>query len=339
MYGPAADLSRLLADRAEAVCRHYLSNGSRSGNWWCVGDVQNTPGRSLFVRLKGPASGRGAAGRWTDAATGQHGDLLDLIALNRGLDRFADLAGEARRFLALPDVPAVTDQPDNTLRRSHSLIERLIAESMPLRGTPAETWLQTRGIDETLPLHSLRYHPACRTRENGRLQSWPAMIAMVSDPKGKVFGLLRTFLAPGGRALAPIAEPRRALGSIGGHAVRFGDPDEIMLAGEGIETVLSLKMALPDMPMAAALSAGNLGRLNLPAKMRRLYVASDRDRAGRNGAATLLERALVMGIEAVMLMPRLNDFNDDLRQMGVDEVRGRLRRQLVAEDAARFLYG
>ena len=165
------------------------------------------------------------------------------------------------------------------------------------------------------------------------------MIAMVSDPKGKVFGLLRTFLAPGGAALAPIPDPRRALGRIGGHAVRFGDPAEAMLAGEGIESVLSLKLALPDMPMAASLSAGNLGRLILPAMLRRLYVAADRDRAGRECAANLVERARDLGVEAVMLMPRLNDFNDDLRQMGIDEVRGRLRRQLVAEDAARCLYG
>jgi len=47
---------------SEAVCRHYLSNGRREGRYWLVGDVRNTPGRSLFVRLKGPESGKGAAG-------------------------------------------------------------------------------------------------------------------------------------------------------------------------------------------------------------------------------------------------------------------------------------
>ena len=68
------------------MCCRYLSNGRRRGRYWVVGDVANTPGRSLFVRLTGPDSGKGAAGKWTDAATGQHGDLLDLIALNRGLE-------------------------------------------------------------------------------------------------------------------------------------------------------------------------------------------------------------------------------------------------------------
>ena len=77
MREDAAALARRLARNAEAVCRHYLSNGRREGRWWTVGDVANTPGRSLFVRLYGPDTGRGAAGKWTDAATGEHGDLLD----------------------------------------------------------------------------------------------------------------------------------------------------------------------------------------------------------------------------------------------------------------------
>jgi hypothetical protein len=62
----ASDLARRLGRRAEAVCRHYLSSGRRQGRYWLVGDVRNTPGRSMFVRLSGPASGKGAAGKWSD---------------------------------------------------------------------------------------------------------------------------------------------------------------------------------------------------------------------------------------------------------------------------------
>jgi hypothetical protein len=66
MQHPAADLARRLASEAEAVCRHYLSNGRRSGRYWLVGDVANTPGRSRFVRLHGSEYGSGAAGKWTE---------------------------------------------------------------------------------------------------------------------------------------------------------------------------------------------------------------------------------------------------------------------------------
>jgi hypothetical protein len=62
----AGELARRLAREAEAVCRKYLSNGRRTGRYWLVGDVKNTPGRSMFVRLSGPESGKGAAGKWTD---------------------------------------------------------------------------------------------------------------------------------------------------------------------------------------------------------------------------------------------------------------------------------
>jgi len=66
VQGQAADLAHRLARDAEAVCRHYLSNGRREGAYWLVGDAANTPGRSLYVRLRGPESGKGAAGKWTE---------------------------------------------------------------------------------------------------------------------------------------------------------------------------------------------------------------------------------------------------------------------------------
>ena len=97
MTSPAADLAARLAAQAEAVCRFYLPAGRRQGRYWIAGDVQGTPGRSLFVKLHG-----NGAGRWTDAATAQYGDLLDLIGLNRGYGQFRDTLAEARAFLNEP---------------------------------------------------------------------------------------------------------------------------------------------------------------------------------------------------------------------------------------------
>ena len=53
MSSQAAMLAHRLARDAEAVCRHYLSNGRRQGRYWLVGYVANTKGRSLYVRLDG----------------------------------------------------------------------------------------------------------------------------------------------------------------------------------------------------------------------------------------------------------------------------------------------
>jgi len=64
MTGSASELARRLGEHAEAVCREYLSNGHRSGNYWMVGDVRNTRGRSMHVRLK--SVGGRAAGKWVE---------------------------------------------------------------------------------------------------------------------------------------------------------------------------------------------------------------------------------------------------------------------------------
>ena len=53
-------------------------------------------------QLTGPCSGRGAAGKWRDAATDEHGDLIDLIRLNLGLGTLGEALDEARSFLSLP---------------------------------------------------------------------------------------------------------------------------------------------------------------------------------------------------------------------------------------------
>ncbi len=105
----ASDLAHRLGRQAEAVCRHYLSAGRRQGHYWQVGDVRNTPGRSMFVRLKD--SPKGPAGKWNDAATGEHGDLLDVIRESCGLIDFNDVADEARSFLSLPHPEPEPDRP------------------------------------------------------------------------------------------------------------------------------------------------------------------------------------------------------------------------------------
>jgi hypothetical protein len=351
---PGADLARRLASEAEAVCRHYLSNGRRAGRYWLVGDVANTPGRSLFVRLHGSDGGSGAAGKWTDAATGQHGDLLDLIALNRGLTRFADVLDEARAFLRLPQNtgdyahgpwsarlgsgharPLRSTDPSDAARR-------LFAMSQPIHGTLAEAYLRNRAITTLSGTTSLRFHPRCyyRQDEHAPTEAWPAMIAEVTDLSGNLTGVQRTWLDPSGCGKAPVDTPRRAMGHLLGHAVRLGQTVEnacdAMAAGEGIETMLSLRCILTSLPMAAALSAAHLAALQLPPALRRLYIARDLDAAGHIATARLADRAREAGIEALVLSSRLGDFNDDLRRLGLDRLRAEVRAQLAPGDFSRF---
>ncbi|MBW7970115.1 toprim domain-containing protein [Bradyrhizobium sp. BR 10289] len=346
MSRDASELARRLSREAEAVCRHYLSNGRRAGRYWLVGDVHNTPGRSLFVRLY--ESPKGAAGKWTDAATGEHGDLLDIIRESMTLRDFREVAEEARRFLKLPrSEKQFAQKPIRSVAPagSQEAARRLFAISSPIEGTLAEAYLQRRGIACINHGGSLRFHPRCYYRSDEHLptETWPAMIGSVTDIEGRITGVHRTWLDPYGfdrvrLGKAPIDTPRRAMGDLLGNAVRFGMVDDVLAAGEGIETMLSLRYVLPTLPMTAALSANHLSAMLLPSGLRRLYIARDADAAGDAVQAILTQRAQEAGVEAITLSPRLGDFNEDLHIFGLEPLRAALRLQLVPEDVVRFLH-
>jgi hypothetical protein len=179
-----------------------------------------------------------------------------------GLDRLCDVLDEARAFLSLPrpgppshrhvrPAPAPTGSPESA--------RRLFAMSQPILGTIAEVYLRKRGITTLREAGALRFHPRCyyRPDADAPTEVWPALIAAVTDLAGKITGAHRTWLNPSGNDKAPVDTPRRAMGHLLGHGVRFGIAIDVMAAGEGLETMLSLHSALPTLPMLAALSANH----------------------------------------------------------------------------------
>ena len=282
-----------------------------------------------------------------DAASGEHGDLLDVIRLSLGLVDFADVAEEARRFLSLPHVapkePRRTGMPTATMG-SPEAARRLFAMARPIGGTLAETYLRNRGIQALHATDALRFHPRCfyRPDEHSPVETWPALLAAVTDLAGAITGVHRTWLDPAGFSearlgKAPIDTPRRAMGELLGHAVRFGPSGEVMAVGEGIESVLSVRQAVPRLAMAAALSAAHLAAFRFPDALRQLYLIRDRDLAGDAAMATLTDRAQAARIEAITLSPALADFNEDLRLLGTAALQAAIRVQLVPQDVAQFM--
>ena len=340
MTGSASELARRLGEHAEAVCREYLFNGHRSGNHWIVGDVRNTRGRSMHVRLKSNA--KGPAGKWVDEQNGEHGDLLDLIRESCGLTEFRDVADEARRFLALPRPepgnPGEKFQPA-AARGTPDAARRLFAMSQAIAGTLAERYLAGRGILLGSRERALRFHPGCYYRDlrTGETLTLPALIAAVTSLDGHISGLQRTWLDPAGTGKAQLADPRRSLGHLLGNAIWLGlhpsTPVPVMAAGEGFETMASLRTAMPALPVAAATSANHLAGLSFPPGCRRLYIAADADAAGRHGIERLSQRAGEAGIVSMVLRPQLGDFNDDLRHLGPAHLVSWLRDQLIPDDA------
>ncbi len=342
-FPDAKDVAEKLADRAEAVCRTYLPKGRKDGNYWMIGDAFGAPGKSTYVRLRGPLSGKGAAGRWTDAATGEHGNLLDIIRNSQGLAEFRDVMAEACRFLSLPD-PTLAGPNARTARRdgtdrSREWSGRLFASSQGLAGSPAEAYLRSRGIVMQPDFVALRYHPRCfhGADSAGRPAYWPAMIGAVTDLSANLTGVSRTYLARDGSGKAPVDPQRRAKGEILGNGIRFGLTEDVMAAGEGIETTLSLRSVLPAMPLVASTSSSHLAGIVFPPQLRTLLVIRDNDHAGDAATDALFARGRGAGIEVVLIEPELDDLNSDLMRLGRSRLIERLRDQLPRSLFERFL--
>ena len=225
----ATRIAKALGERAEEVCRAYLPHGRRQGRYWTAGDIRGARGRSLFVRLAPP----GVPGNWTDAAEGTYGDLLDLIRHRMGGVPLRVAMAEARAFLALPAAPASgsADTYD-----SSEAARRLWQRCRAIDGTLAEAYLRARAIHRCR-FSALRFHPALFYRDGGGVRRLPALVAAVTanteERSGPgehpdhpaIVGVHRTWLDPRHPAKAAVSFPRKTLGRVHGHAVRFGDTD------------------------------------------------------------------------------------------------------------------
>ena len=185
-------------------------------------------------------------------------------------------------------------------------------DAASIAGSPAERYLSRRGITASLG-DALRFQPECWHGPTAR--RLPALVARVDGADG--FAVHRTYLAPDG-SKAPVEPAKMMLGATAGGAVRLLGGHRQLVVAEGIETALSLASGLLPGPMSlwAALSASGMTALRLPPLVSgaELVVASDGDRAGREAAHALAERAHALGW-AVSLAPAPDDqdWNDVLQ--------------------------
>ena len=182
----AAGIAAALGERAEEVCRRYLPRGRKQGRYWVAGDLEGAKGRSLFVRLSGP----GVPGKWTDAATSQHGDLLDIIRHRSGAPTLRAALDEARAFLALPASPSTGE--GDTYDASEAA-RRLWRRCRAIGGTHAEAYLNARGLTHC-SFPALRFHPELFYRDGAGMRRLPALVAAVTGDNGVLTGVQRTWL-------------------------------------------------------------------------------------------------------------------------------------------------
>lgn len=334
-----ADLSADLADRAESFCRQYFPEGRKQGNYWQVGDTSGTKGQSLAIRLQ--TEGGRKAGSWVDYATGEYGDLIDLLHERLGSVSLKETLKEVRSFLGEAPCPAISrdtqraERPDAASGKRIARARKLFAAGKPVLGTLAASYLQGRGISRFGP--ALRYHPRVFLRRDVDVsdlpQEAPALLARITDNRGQITGCARFYLDPSTGSLAAIESPKRILGQLHGHGIRVwsGKARSDLIVGEGLENTLSVGTALPEFDLASCLTATHLGLFIPPPGIKRIWIARDNDETGSAALLKLRNQLESLGIVCGELVPTMGDFNDDLRAFGRDALRRSLLKAMKAQ--------
>ncbi len=184
--------------------------------------------------------------------------------------------------------------------------------AQPINGTPAEGYLQARGIECDNSIQNLRYSPDCYHPSGGSL---PAMIARIEGSQG--FAVHCTYINPETSEKADLELQKIMFGPAKGGAVRLLEGKDGLIVAEGIETCLSIQSGISPPPFSAwaALSASNMRSLILPPNPSKLIIAPDGDTAGRQAAHELAVRAHALGWQVLVTnTPDGMDWNEVLQE-------------------------
>ena len=164
----------------------------------------------------------GIPGKWTDAATNEHGDLLDLIRLHTGGASLRHAMEEARAFLVLPSAaPTNGGDHDGGYDREEAA-RRLWQRCRPIDGTHAEAYLHARAIS-LYRFPALWFHPDLIHLVDDGIHRLPALVVTVTGDNGLIEGVQHIWLDPKRPARTDFVRPRKELGRVHGRTVRFGE--------------------------------------------------------------------------------------------------------------------
>lgn len=203
--------------------------------------------------------------------------VMTVLGMTGEQQSFTPCAAPSRAQVARPTARIVR------LRRERCAVEFL---------DDAINYLASRGLWPLPAGHALKAHPSLEYWDEGRsIGRFPALVGDVQDINGALVTVHVTYLQHG-RKLENY-DARKMLGPLTGRdgcAIRLMPVRaDVLGVAEGIETALSAAR-LFDLPVWSTMNATLLGRFMPPGEVRKLVVFTDRDAAGWEGSARLMER-------------------------------------------------
>ena len=313
------DIKLLLVDRLEELVGALVPAAKNTGPHWAAQNPWRSDRKAgsfiVYTRRRGAR-----AGGWVDFASGEKGDILDLVAFARcgaamppsrevrtlaiawakawlGLDRADPKTLEAKREKA-QHAKEKADQDE----RARTQKKRRRAFEIWLRGSPfpltlGEAYFEARGVDAS----AICWEDAPRFLE--ALHYWgetphcgPALLfPMRSEEKG--FAALHAiWLSVDSRGKAPFLSPAKlSLGPMLGAAMRLarapGDDKRLLALCEGPEDAASVAAACPEMDVWAVAGLSNLAAQRPLERHSGLVICADND-WGKAAAEAAFERAV-----------------------------------------------
>lgn len=310
-----------LRETAESWVPRLFPNGKRVGDEWRLANIRGDAPRntgSCVIALCGPH-----AGDWIDFDGNAGGGPISTIEEGTGLSGRDLIVEAAERAGVQPGAPArqMPAAKPAPKRDAAQDIAHILSRAVPIRDTPAATYLTDRAL--SVPDKSdLLFHPDLTHWETKA--GYAALLGQVRDRSGEVIGLHRTYLVQDGNDVrkAPVSKPKMMMGRIAGGAVRLapmGTGDRLALC-EGIETGLAVMTACPDLSVWATLSTSGLEQIDLPPAAQRVLILADHDvsGAGLRAAEASARRLRAQGRDVAIAMPPEDgeDFNDMLLRAG-----------------------
>jgi DNA primase len=273
----------------------------RAGNEWkgcCPFHADRSPSFTIY------SGGQ----RFQCFGCGASGDVLDYVARLYGLGMV-----EAAKVLCAGDLPKVElpslPPADHTSRTSEALA--IWERAIPAAGTPAQAYLEGRGINPPFP-PDLRFSRL----PYGNSSPLPCLVAAVREVGGTITGLQRIYLRGDGSGKADLPKAKLSLGKLAGGAIRLGhlDASGEVIVCEGPEDGLSLLEVMGG-PVWVAAGASMLPAMQFPPEVRSVVIGADNDDAGAMAADKAAKAFTSRGLSVRIIRPLsgFKDFNDELR--------------------------
>lgn len=293
--------------QVQSVIKHYCpAKGYRTGTQYftCCPWRNDSRPESFNICISGQKTGL-----WKDFATGETGNILDLIKNACGFSNIKDAFTEAKNFLGISNDADFTSKFNSKeylekLKRLEAEDEKkqqeakqdkqktamniFIEAHKSILDTPADLYLKNRGLDvRLLPRQTgaLRYHPS--VYESQTKTYMPALVAKIDNSDTDLFSVHRIYITECGKK-ANIMTPKKALGSVQGGWVHVWkgknqtpiteiSPNEVIFITEGIEDALAIALKRPEYRVLSSVSLANMGAIDLPCLPRGVVLFGDND--------------------------------------------------------------